>query len=47
MIFKAWFATLLCCASSEVGVADNKALPPYQLENGLTVVLNPLNGSPS
>ena len=42
MIFKAWFATLLCCASSEVGVADNKALPPYQLENGLTVVLNPL-----
>lgn len=42
VMLKAWFATLLCFASSQTGVADEKALPPYQLENGLTVVLNPI-----
>ena len=42
---RAWFATLLCCASSAFAVAAEKALPPYQLENGLTVLLNPLTQS--
>ena len=42
---KAWFAVLLCCASNQIAVPAEKALPPYELENGLTVVLDPLTQS--
>ena len=42
VVFKMGCAMLLCCATSQIGFASGKALPPYQLDNGLTVVLLPM-----
>lgn len=42
VMISAWFATVLCCTSSQVTSADEKATPHYQLDNGLTVMLRPL-----